>query len=71
MIALIIYLIGIFVTPVILKKFTSFSSTSDSSLDLLDKESIIMICCMLWPIVVLGWIMWKIISITIWIYNKV
>lgn len=71
MIVLIIYLIGIFVTPVILKKFTSLSSTSDSSLEPLDKESIIMMCCMFWPIVVLGWIVWKIISITIWIYNKV
>jgi hypothetical protein len=70
MIILIIYLIGIFITPIILKKFTSLPSTSDSSLEPLDKETIIMVSSILWPLGVIIWILFKFMLITIWIYNK-
>ena len=70
MIVLIIYLIGIFITPIILKKFTSLPSTSDSSLEPLDKETIIMVSSILWPLGVIIWIGFKFMLITIWIYNK-
>ena len=70
MIVSIIYLIGIFITPIILKKFTSLPSTSDSSLEPLDKETIIMVSSILWPLGVIIWILFKFMLITIWIYNK-
>ena len=71
MIALLIYLIGIFVTPILLKKFTSLPSSSDESLEPLDKKTIIMMGSMCWPVVIVVWVIYKIMLITIWLFNKV
>lgn len=63
MIVLIIYIIGIFITPIILKRFFS-------PFEIEDIESVISFMCICWPLVLVTWLMFKLFSIFIYIYNK-
>lgn len=62
MITLIIYILGIFITPIILKKFFSEEN--------LDYE-IIPIICLIWPLSLLIHIILRMLSFTYWIYDRV
>lgn len=62
MITLIIYILGIFITPIILKKFFSEEN--------IDYE-IIPIICFIWPLSLVVYIILKILSFTVWIYYRV
>ena len=69
MIALIIYTIGIFITPIILKR--CFKLPTDEECAPLDRDTIVMCLSITWPLSSLIWIIYKISFCIIWIYNKV
>jgi len=68
MIILLIYLIGIFVTPIILKKCFGFIQEID---DEDDRYMVIVIISMMWPLSLVLRLLFILLSFTIWIYNKV
>jgi len=69
MIGIVCYIIGIFITPIILKKF--FNLPTDEELDPLDTNTVVAVISMWWPISLIVWLMFKILLIIIWIYNKI
>jgi len=69
MIIFIFYIIGVFITPIILKKF--FNLPIDEELDPLDTNTIVAITSMLWPLSLILWLTYKLFLIIIWIYNKI
>lgn len=68
MIILLIYLIGIFVTPIILKKYFGFIQEID---DEDDRYMVIITISMIWPLSLVLWLLFVLFSFTVWIYNKV
>lgn len=69
MIVFLIYLLGLFLTPIILKKFYNLST--DKELEPLDRDTILIICSMLWPLAIILRLFFKIAELLIFIYNKV
>lgn len=69
MIGIICYIIGIFITPIILKKF--FKLPENSEIEPFNKEMIIVGISLWWPIAFISWLLLKILYINIWIYNKI
>lgn len=69
MIGIVCYIIGIFITPIILKKF--FELPENSEIEPFNKEMLIVGISLWWPIVFIVWLLLKILYINIWIYNKI
>lgn len=65
MIALIIYLIGIFITPVIFKKYTTLNEIGDKY----DLTMILLLGSTCWPIVIIGFITFKIADLLFFIFE--
>ena len=69
MIGIVCYIIGIFITPIILKKF--FELPENSEIEPFNKEMLIVVISLWWPITFIVWLLLKILYINIWIYNKI
>ena len=69
MIVFLIYLLGLFLTPVILKKF--YNLPTDKELAPLDRGSVLIVCAMFWPLAIILRLFFKITDLLIFIYNKV
>ena len=68
MVILLIYLIGIFITPIILKKcFSSFIKDLDEE----DRDMLIVVISLTWPLSLVLRLLFILLSFTVWIYNKV
>ena len=68
MIILLIYLIGIFITPIILKKcFSSFIEDLDEE----DRDMLIVVISLTWPLSLVLRLLFILLSFTVWIYNKI
>ena len=62
---LLVYVIGMFITPVIMKK--CFAPLKDET----DKEIAITIICMFWPAALVFLILFALFSLFVYIYDKV
>lgn len=69
MIVLIVYIIGVFLTPVIIKKF--YELPTDEELLPLDRGSFLVIVSILWPVAIVIGIFYKLAQLLLYIYNKV
>lgn len=69
LIVLIIYVVGVFLTPVLLKKFCNIPT--NRNLHPLDREFLVMTGSALWPIVLCVYLFIKFVEFLLWIYNKI
>jgi hypothetical protein len=67
LIVLIVYVVGVFLTPVLLKKFCSIPT----HLNPLDREFLVMTGSALWPILLGVYLFIKLAEFLLWIYNKI
>ena len=66
LIVVVVYIIGIFITPIILKKFKFFTDNSYT-----DQELIVPIISLCWPLSIFIGLIYVLIDVIMRIYNKV